>query len=441
MSTTRSRHPLPEDASLRCAVPNRRRSGSSGRSWSRTAFENVQRWRRRRGLTVDELVTAVRRLGLPMSRRVFYDIANRGSEREPSLEEVLGFAVALEVSPTKLLLPGPGDPSSLSDGDDLGCGLTAETLAWWLAEPDRRPPVPPDRGHGERLERSSSTCAPPGLLNDDPSVVDLLREVSTGTDFVAKRIGCDIDAAYRFARNTHVALITVSSAGVIETANEAAGRLCGRRTEDLVGMRAVDLLVGPLDPERPPAALPARLLGFDGSRDPGYVGRVTVRLPGGNAVLIALAAKAEYGADGEFAGYSCAAHRLASRSETAGRSSPHTGSRRGPRSDGDRMPGEVCTHLDGTIYLFSPRAEEICGLRAADAVGRVWKQIGLDPHLDTSWYSFVHSLFSYGHASWDQAFRKPNGTEVRLHFDSRLQYDATGDPDGTLTFLTLSRDS
>ncbi|MCC7076657.1 MAG: PAS domain-containing protein [Acidimicrobiia bacterium] len=392
----------------------------SDSAWSHAAFANVQRLRAERGLSVDELVSAVRRLGLPMSRRVFYDISNPRSERTVGLDELLCFAVALRVSPTKLLMPRIEDCPVAVGPPGGRYRMPAETLAWWLAVPDRRPPVPP----------GSARCpvhvvGPSAPDPRDTDMRSLLRDVSTGADYIGAAVACDLDAAFSLAEDPSVALVTLSAAYVVTTCNHNAEVLTGRTGRDLVGRDATELLSGAPDPARGSVATPARLLGFDPA-GPGYVGRARIRRPDGAEVQVALAVKPVSAPDGSVEGYSCAAHRLATREET----------RKG--ADENAVPdgwGEVCSHLDGTIYLFSHRAEDICGVRGCDVVGRAWKQIGLDPHLDEGWYEYVHDLFSRGHASWVQPFRRPDGTRPLLALRSRLQYDFEGDPDSILTLV------
>ena len=394
--------------------------GGSGRHWSEIVFANVQRWRKARGMTVDEAVRAVRLLGIPMSRRIYYDISNGDSERQIGIDELLGFALALGVSPVKLMIPRAGDcPVAVGTATESTL-LPAEALAWWLATADRRPPTPSGATHC-----TGQVLRPPAPESDDVGLDELLRDVSAGPDYIAAEVDQDLDEAFELACNPDVALFTITPSGTIETVNRAAEALAGRSASELVGRPAGDLVAGPLDPERPSTPGVVDLLRLDS----GYVGRAKITRPEGDPATIAIVIKPEYDHDHVLAGYSCAAHRLAERAEARAAVALTTES-------ATPDAGEVCAHLDGIIYLFSPRAEEICGLKASQAVGRVWKQIGLDPHLDTTWFTYVHNLFGYGHATWAQPFRRPDGESVLLRFWSRLQYDVRGDPDSISTLIT-----
>lgn len=127
----------------RASIPN-------GPTHHRVA-ENVRTLRQQRGLSQADLATVLRELGTPLGVSALSKVEN--GTRRVTVDELVALAVALNVSPNRLLLPGDIDPTAVAEHleteqepIELTPSLTVEpTAAWAWAAGDEPLPTDPEQ--------------------------------------------------------------------------------------------------------------------------------------------------------------------------------------------------------------------------------------------------------------------------------------------------------
>lgn len=92
----------------------------------RRAAQNLERLRDSRRLSQGDLASAVERLGRPMTRQIVSKA--EAGERRIDVDDLVAFAVALDTSTNRLLLPGTADAA---DPVDLAPRAAASALQAW----------------------------------------------------------------------------------------------------------------------------------------------------------------------------------------------------------------------------------------------------------------------------------------------------------------------
>jgi transcriptional regulator with XRE-family HTH domain len=103
----------------------------------RRAAANIERLREDRGLSQEELAEAAERLGRPMSRQMVGKTEQL--DRRIDADDLMAFAVVLDTTPNRLLLPGSASDDQV---ELLPALIVTELEAWKWASGEE--PLPPD---------------------------------------------------------------------------------------------------------------------------------------------------------------------------------------------------------------------------------------------------------------------------------------------------------
>lgn len=147
-------------------------------SASAVVARRVRQLRGQRGWSAEDLARRLAELdpSTNLDRNVIANIEN-GRRRSLSLDEVVLFAVALDTTPTMLLLPALGE--ALSIGTD-GPPLASTTARRWLGGHDSQPlPIQDEhlfrRERGLRYPGRVDVGVPPDLVNQLVALIEQAR--------------------------------------------------------------------------------------------------------------------------------------------------------------------------------------------------------------------------------------------------------------------------
>lgn len=105
---------------------------------ARTVADNVKKFRDRRGLTIYELAGALKKAGRPITPSAIAKIEKK--QRQVTVDDLMALAVALDVNPVMLLLPG----TVQGDVELSGGGTVTAKAAWDWFRKDMPLRTPPD---------------------------------------------------------------------------------------------------------------------------------------------------------------------------------------------------------------------------------------------------------------------------------------------------------
>lgn len=132
--------------------------------------QNVRDLRKERGLHLADLSERLDKLGHPLALNVLSKLEN--GDRRVDVDDLVALAIALDVTPNRLLLTADGDREGVALTPS-GVGGAARTVwrwasgEWHLAvEPDGTP-TDYDTGRGARFRKENRPHDPPGTMPFD----------------------------------------------------------------------------------------------------------------------------------------------------------------------------------------------------------------------------------------------------------------------------------